>query len=301
MIKRVLCFFICLLLFVNMIFPVAANQQRVYDDADLFTVQQETALEEKISQVKEQAALDLVIVTALSTGNKDAQAYADDFFDDGGFGMGDDNSGVLLLIDMGASEVAVSTTGYGIRLLSDARIDKILDEVVGFLIDGESALAAQAFVERVADYASQDVSQTVSHAENEQEKTAPLQKKKTIGQTMVQMLPISLLIGFLAVGMLYFTRGKSGETKQRPKSYRSYSSLLLCRKENKLVDKHVTKRHLPRTSSPSGDGSRSSFGGSSTHVSRSGRTHGGGSRSFGGASTHTSRSGRSHGGGSRKF
>ncbi len=44
MIKRVLCFFICLLLFVNMIFPVAANQQRVYDDADLFTVQQETAL-----------------------------------------------------------------------------------------------------------------------------------------------------------------------------------------------------------------------------------------------------------------
>lgn len=40
---------------------------------DLFTVQQETALEEKISQVKEQAALDLVIVTALSTGNKDAQ------------------------------------------------------------------------------------------------------------------------------------------------------------------------------------------------------------------------------------
>ena len=149
---------------------------------NLFTVQQETALEEKISQVKEQAALDLVIVTALSTGNKDAQAYADDFFDDGGFGMGDDNSGVLLLIDMGASEVAVSTTGYGIRLLSDARIDKILDEVVGFLIDGESALAAQAFVERVADYASQDVSQTVSHAENEQEKTAPLQKKKTIGR-----------------------------------------------------------------------------------------------------------------------
>ena len=96
MIKRVLCFFICLLLFVNMIFPVAANRRRVYDDADLFTVQQETALEEKISQVKEQAALDLVIVTALSTGNKDAQAYADDFFDDGGFGMGDDNSGVLL-------------------------------------------------------------------------------------------------------------------------------------------------------------------------------------------------------------
>ncbi len=140
--------------------------------------------------------MDLVIVTALSTGNKDAQAYADDFFDDGGFGMGDDNSGVLLLIDMGASEVAVSTTGYGIRLLSDARIDKILDEVVGFLIDGESALAAQAFVERVADYASQDVSQTVSHAENEQEKTAPLQKKKRLGRPWLKCCQSACLSDF---------------------------------------------------------------------------------------------------------
>lgn len=138
MIKRTLCFFVCLLLFVGAAFPVMADQQRVFDEADLFTAQEEASLEESISRSAEQTPLDLVVVTVLSTGSKDAQTYADDFFDDGGFGVGDDFSGALLLIDMGASEVAVSTTGYGIRLLSDARIDKILDAVVEHLAEGEA-------------------------------------------------------------------------------------------------------------------------------------------------------------------
>lgn len=143
--------------------------------------------------------------------------------------------------------------------------------------------------------------QTVSHAENEQEEngTSPEEKNDwgRHGSNVANQLAYRIFGGWNA---LFYPR-QIRRNKAATKTYRSYSSLLLCRKENKLVDKHVTKRHLPRTSSPSGDGSRSNFGGSSTHVSRSGRTHGGGSRSFGGASTHTSRSGRSHGGGSRKF
>ena len=160
MIKRTLCFFVCLLLFVGTALPVMADQQRVFDEADLFTAQEEASLEESISRSAEQTPLDLVVVTVLSTGSKDAQTYADDFFDDGGFGVGDDFSGALLLIDMGASEVAVSTTGYGIRLLSDARIDKILDAVVEHLAEGEAAQAAQALYTMTTDHAQQDLSQS---------------------------------------------------------------------------------------------------------------------------------------------
>ena len=79
MIKRTLCFFVCLLLFVGTALPVMADQQRVFDEADLFTAQEEASLEESISRSAEQTPLDLVVVTVLSTGSKDAQTYADDF------------------------------------------------------------------------------------------------------------------------------------------------------------------------------------------------------------------------------
>ena len=218
MIKRTLCFFVCLLLFVGTALPVIADQQRVFDEANLFTAQEEASLEESISRSAEQTPLDLVVVTVLSTGSKDAQTYADDFFDDGGFGVGDDFSGALLLIDMGASEVAVSTTGYGIRLLSDARIDKILDAVVEHLAEGEAAQAAQAFLNMVTDYASQDVSQSQNGFQAEGK--VPSQRKKSFLKAAVQALPISLIIGIVSVGAIYLACGRSGKSEVRPKSYR---------------------------------------------------------------------------------
>ena len=195
------------------------------------------------------------------------------------------------------SEVAVSTTGYGIRLLSDARIDKILDAVVEHLAEGEAAQAAQAFLNMVTDYASQDVSQSQNGFQAEGK--VPSQQKKSFLKAAVQALPISLIIGIVSVGAIYLACGRSGKSEVRPKSYRYYSSLQLSRKEDRLVDKHVSTRRLPRNNPPPGAGR--SFGGSSTHSSSSGRIHGGGSRSFGGSSTRISSSGRRHGGGSRKF
>lgn len=194
-------------------------------------------------------------------------------------------------------EVAVSTTGYGIRLLSDARIDKILDAVVEHLAEGEAAQAAQAFLNMVTDYASQDVSQSQNGFQAEGK--VPSQQKKSFLKAAVQALPISLIIGIVSVGAIYLACGRSGKSEVRPKSYRYYSSLQLSRKEDRLVDKHVSTRRLPRNNPPPGAGR--SFGGSSTHSSSSGRIHGGGSRSFGGSSTRISSSGRRHGGGSRKF
>ena len=274
MIKRTLCFFVCLLLFVGTALPVMADQQRVFDEAELFTGQEEASLEESISRSAEQTPLDLVVVTVLSTGSKDAQTYADDFFDDGGFGVGD-----------------------GICLLSDARIDKILDAVVEHLAEGEAAQAAQAFLNMVTDYASQDVSQSQNGFQAEGK--VPSQQKKSFLKAAVRALPISLIIGIVSVGAIYLACGRSGKSEVRPKSYRYYSSLPLSRKEDRLVDKHVSTRRLPRNNPPPGAGR--SFGGSSTHSSSSGRIHGGGSRSFGGSSTRISSSGRRHGGGSRKF
>ncbi len=294
MVKRLLCICVCVSLFWGMgLLSAAAQQQRVYDGAGILTEQEESRLESAAARLRKETSLDLVIVTVQSTDGKSAQAYADDFYDAGGFGKGEDYSGVLLLIDMGACEVAVSTCGYGIRLLSDTRIDAILDEAIGYLSQGDFAQAADAFLERVESYAAQDV----SHVSPEGESSHMPAGTRSWGRALGTALPISLVLGGLAVPAIYFGVGGSGKKRARSKSYRDYSFLELSHKEDRLIDKHVVTRRIPRQP-PAGSGG---FGGSSTHTSGSGRTHGGGARSFGGSSTRISSSGRSHGGGSRKF
>lgn len=294
MVKRLFCIFAGISLLLGMgLLSASAQQRRVYDGADLFLKQEESQLESAIARLQRETSLDLVIVTVLDTQGKSAQAYADDFYDEGGFGQGEDYSGALLLVDMGASEVAVSTCGYGIRLLSDARIDKILDEVVDQLSQGDFARAANGFLERVESYAAQDVSPAGPQGEASQMPA----RTRSWGRALGTALPISLLIGGIAVPAIYFGAGGSGKKEARPKSYRDYSFLELSHKEDRLIDKHVVTRRIPRQP-PAGSGG---FGGSSTHTSSSGRIHGGGARSFGGSSTRISSGGRSHGGGSRKF
>ncbi len=283
MVKRLFCIGICLFFVIGTgIFPAQAQEARVYDDADLFTAQEESQLEDTIAQLRESTSLDLVIVTVQGTGGKDVQTYADDFYDAGGFGVGSDYSGALLLIDMGASEVAISTCGSCIGLLSDTRIDAMLDSIVGYLSQRNFLGAGKDFLEKIRGYSAQNNALSGPSEKEPQ----PVQAKSWL-RALGIAFPISLGLGGLVVWILYLSTGKSGKRDVRPRSYRHSSFLDLSYKNERLIDKRVITRRIPRPQNTD------SFG--------SGRVHGGGSRSFGGSSTHMSSSGRSHGGGSRKF
>ena len=58
-----------------------------------------------------------------------SQVYADDFYDYNSFGLGDDHSGLLFLVDMKNREIYISTTGKAMDMYNDIRIDKILDAI----------------------------------------------------------------------------------------------------------------------------------------------------------------------------
>ena len=51
-------------------------------------------------EFKNQYNMDAVIVTSNNLNGKSQQDYADDYFDYNGYGVGEDKSGLLLLIDM---------------------------------------------------------------------------------------------------------------------------------------------------------------------------------------------------------
>ncbi|MBP5329293.1 MAG: TPM domain-containing protein, partial [Spirochaetaceae bacterium] len=125
--KIVLTFGLILLSFA--VFAQGTGKQRVFDQANLFSESQTATLEENLAEFLDRYNMEAVIVTTSDTHGKSAEAYADDFYDENGFGTGSGKDGVLFLIDMDNRKIHVSTSGSMIDYLEDWRIEKIYDDV----------------------------------------------------------------------------------------------------------------------------------------------------------------------------
>ena len=106
--------------------------------------------------------MDVVIVSAYADGERSAEEYADDYYDYGGFGAGKKASGVLLLYYMDGpgqpgGECYISTAGTMINMLTDERIESILDDVYGDLGNRDFAGATEHFLEDVKAYVKEGV------------------------------------------------------------------------------------------------------------------------------------------------
>lgn len=224
---------------------------KVYDDAALFTEEEQELLMEKARRIAEDRRMDVVVVTADDTLGKSSMAYADDFYDYNGFGFGDEYDGVLLLIDMDNRVAWISTSGRAIGIFNDNRIDRILDKMEGHLRADDFYRAADVFLDEVDYYTAGGFRKAVRH------------------------IPIYLIISLAAAGisvavMASYNKGRKTVTAD---TYLDHDSIRLRDNRDVYIRTAVTKRVI---SSSSGGG----HGGSSTHVSSSGHTHGGGGRSF---------------------
>ena len=224
---------------------------KVYDDADLFTEEEERELRKWAQKIASEKKMDVVLVTTEDTLGKSSMAYADDFFDYNGFGYGPDYDGVLLLINMDIREVWISTTGRGITAFTDAAIDDILDEMELPLSNDQFYTAARIFLKKAEYYASHGFQKAAYH------------------------IPGLLFISFIVAGLAVLGMAAQNKTMKTttPATYLVGDSFRLRDNRDIYIRTAVTKRSI---SSSSGSGS----GGSSTHRSSSGRSHGGGGRKF---------------------
>lgn len=240
---------LCVLLSCAGVFAEIVPPQRVFDMADLFTKEEKIDLEESVAEHRESTNLDIVIVTINDAEGKSSRDYADDFYDDNGYGVGEDHSGVLLLIDMDNRMAYMSTTGRAIQIFSDDEIQGITDRVASCLGDGEYAEGAQVFLNEVESEVNPNI----------------------LGMVLVCLI-IGAACGAIAVGIVWhrYTRGyKADQYDLRDNSYTQ-----LVGREDVFLHKHVTSRTI---SSGNGGGGG---GGGSTHTSSSGTSHGGGGSHF---------------------
>lgn len=88
--------------------PQERQEDRLVDLAGVIEDEKESKLKSKLDSISEEWNCDVAIVFVESLQGKDVTAYADDFYDYNGYGMGTDDSGILLLISRGDREWAIS-------------------------------------------------------------------------------------------------------------------------------------------------------------------------------------------------
>lgn len=236
--------------------PVLAAQEeshpvRLVDDAGLLEASQIQELQDRLDQISEEYECDVAIVTEESIGGMNIRDYTDDFFDDHDYGMGEDHSGILLLVTMSEREWWMTTTGDAIDIFTDAKQEEISDRFVSYLSDGEYY---DGFVE-FADLCEN----TIMQAQTENDLLGSVLIAVGIG------FVLSLIItGVMRCGM------KSVRFKPDAADYLQKGSVHLSRSHDMFLYRQVSRTAKPKNNSSS----------SSTHVSSSGRTHGGSGGSF---------------------
>lgn len=125
--------------------PKVDSSEKVYDYAGLFTYSEEEELFEKIEEFIDTYNIDMAIVTIDENPKSSAKAYAESFFTINNMGIGNNEDGILFLIDMDTREMWIATHGSA-KDIYDSYIDPILDDCYEYISDDEYYECAMAFI-----------------------------------------------------------------------------------------------------------------------------------------------------------
>ena len=130
--KLTLCLFLMMLML-----TVALADTQVQDDAGLFTADEIAEISAICDRIESAYPVDMFVLTSQDVPSGQTTAYADDYFDYNGLGMGDDRAGMLYLIDMHNRQCWISTRGVMIDYITDEREEGILDAGWDEMLDKE--------------------------------------------------------------------------------------------------------------------------------------------------------------------
>ena len=254
--RRIILVVLAVVICLGIACPAYAANMRMIDNANLLNLTEIAALSQKLDDASQKLQVDLVIVTTKTTGAKTNTQYADDFFDYEGYGYGKNKDGILLLINMEDSSWKISTSGYGITALTDDAIEYIGNELEAELSRGNYAAAFHTYI-HLCD-------EMVTSARSGNPYKAPFD--------ILSSLLISLVIGFVVAfiatsimkGQLRSIRSQSAAA-----NYVKEGSFNVSEARDLFLYRSIIRRPRPQNN-----------GGSGTHQSSSGRTHGGGGGHF---------------------
>lgn len=241
---------------------------RVIDNASILTDNEEVQLQEKINFIISEYSFDVVILTVNTIGIKTVEEFADDYYDYNNYGYGENADGLLFMLNMGDRDYYTSTCGRAIKVFTDYGIEYISDRVLEKLKDGDYFGAFSQYLELVESFLKSEKSGKPAYDVNRKF------KGNVFGIGVKEALAC-VLIGFFISLILVNSMKNKMNTAKANDSARAYiepNSFNLTHSEDKFLLRTTSYVKIQNTSQGSG--------GSRTHTSSSGRSHGGGGGKF---------------------
>lgn len=284
--RRLLCIFVALILVLSCnIYSLAkSNSKEMIDKAHVLSQEQIDKLSYEFEQIRETHNLDVRGLIVDGTDGEDIMDFADNYYEEKGFGLGKNHDGVMLVLDLDSRQWWITTEGYGINVVTDYGISTVGDRILSYLSNGNYYKAFSTYGKSMREFATAiengnpfDI--TSVDEDNENWDSKPYDEEK---------LPYNIATGALAAIVLGSISGftSSSYHKRKLKSVnRKYTAYNYIRKGSLNVDEardiflysNVIRHRKP---DPDDDDVFSGGGGSTVHTSSSGRTHGGGGGSF---------------------
>ena len=257
---------------------LAADSQRVFDEGGLLSPAEEDALHERIAALQASTGMDFVVLTSKQAhGDVDQQTVADEYYDRFGFGLDEENSGVLYYIDLYERQYYLSTTGRMIDYLTDERIQRVLDAMESGMRSGDYAAALEAGLSRTEQFIRAGIPEGQYRYDvvTGQRLTAR-HKALTTGEILA-----ALVAGVVVAAMVMALVRRSYRLKGSTYSYNfAENSQVRLTRDDDVYLRTTTTRAPKVQNNGGGNGGGGFGGGSGVHSSGGGVSHGGGGRGF---------------------
>ena len=273
---------------------------RVDDGASLLASGQAESLNTRARALAQQYHMDIVIVTRQGIGGKTPTAFADDYFDYGGYGWrGEDEagdittgSGILLLIEMNERDVLISTKGKGQFVFRDGVWEQMITAIKPQLKSGDYAGAFGRFLDeaesrlkayeaREGIYADPEPTYNQGHYN---ENGSYVYDGETTGAGPAfngGVFVFSLIVALLAAWIVVASMKKKHNTIRLAAAAANYQhGFSLTERQDIFLYSNTSRVRIETESSSSGSSGGGGFSGGGSHTSSSGSSHGGGGSKF---------------------
>ena len=252
----------------------------VEDHADILSDSEESALLEQAGSLSADTGFEIRVVTTDDAYGMQTYEFAENYFE----ALSEDYEGACYVLDLDNREYYVATYGDMRYILTDDRIDTLVWNAGDEARSGDWAGTLSSMLSDTAYFCGQGVQSGTALYDEETGEYTAYELPKSISPMEALLSAIFGGLGFLTVFSSTKARYKMKGPQPDDYSAKDNVSLELRRKQDTLVNRHVSQRRIPRNNGGGhgGHGGHGEHGGGFSHVSSVHHTSGGHSAGGGG-------------------
>lgn len=251
-----------LLLFITMtlLLPAYAAFENppIIDDAGYLMQSELDELSRELNKVREKYNFEVAIYTESDMTSSTAEASADDIYDYGGYGAGENDDGIMLYICSDTREYHFTTHGKGLKYFNANGLAYLESKVLPHLSENDYYEAFEEYIETT--------DELLQMAKDGKPYNKKQYSMKYLFGVIIVCLIAPILIAFWMMNRK-LKKMKTAVENDYAANYIKSGSMRIDTSRDLFLYSRITKTERPKSSS-------------GTHTSSSGRTHGGRGGSF---------------------